>query len=225
MVILALSDCLIDYHSFWIRIGQYLEEISKDEEVILADDVNMIHKLTIGDVLIIYRHNKEWGDISLDLAQLKTRGVYIISDVDDYLWDDGWKRGWSLERLKNYTKALRNCNVITCSTSTLLQQLSVMFEGIKIQLIPNTAPRCTKVEKFKTSGILRIGWTGAPWTRPHDLDLIKPIIEKIKMHPDKYKLVHIGHLDNYPTLGTIIGMPEKMIEKHPLNGHKKYLRN
>ena len=99
MVILALSDCLIDYHSFWIRIGQYLEEISKDEEVILADDVNMIHKLTIGDVLIIYRHNKEWGDISLDLAQLKTRGVYIISDVDDYLWDDGWKRGWSLERL------------------------------------------------------------------------------------------------------------------------------
>ena len=87
--LIVLSDCLSSNHSFWIRIGQYLEPLSSMIEILIVDSAEIIDSLDREDIIIIYRHQEEWGDISNSLDNAKSRGVKIISDIDDYLWDDG----------------------------------------------------------------------------------------------------------------------------------------
>ena len=128
MKIVAISDCLIDYHSFWIRIGQYLRTISSEYKVLITEEINSIRLLEKGDILILYRHRKDWGDIYSDLVELKELGVKIVSDVDDYLWIDGEQRGWDKDRQRFYYRALKVCDVITCSTGALKSQVEIMFK-------------------------------------------------------------------------------------------------
>ena len=134
MKVLALTDCLLAYHSFWIRIGQYLKSLSNEFKITITDDNRLIDQLRAGDKLILYRYSLGWGDIEKQLDKARNRGVIIISDVDDYLWNDGEKRGWPKERLRLYSKSLKYCHFITCSTSTLADQIRVMFRHAKIIL-------------------------------------------------------------------------------------------
>ena len=193
----VLSDCLSSNHSFWVRIGQYLEPLSKMIEILIVDSAEIIERLRREDIIIIYRHQEEWGDISKKLDAARNRGATIVSDIDDYLWHDGHNRGWGVERLKNYTRALRKCDVITCSTETLHDQLAVMFKKQKIKLIENTSPSITAERTVHDKELIRIGWTGAPWTRPDDLRIFSEIKEYIYSNQRKFRLVHIGHLEKF----------------------------
>ena len=150
MKVLALTDCLIGYHTFWIRVGQYLKQISKDLNITIAYDSNLIRNLQKGDKLIFYRYSLEWGDLSIELEKAKSRGVYIISDVDDYLWHDGELRGWKKERLINYHKTLKECSVITCSTERLKDQLRVIYPKTNIEVVDNTISIYTPNKKNKS---------------------------------------------------------------------------
>ena len=85
-----------------------------------------------GDTLIIYRHNSGWGDITEELYNISKKGVKIIADVDDYLWFDGTSRGWTIDRLKYYTRSLKKFSIITCSTKNLYFQLTAMFPRQRI---------------------------------------------------------------------------------------------
>jgi len=72
------------------------------------------------------------------------------------------------------TWALRQCAVIACSTTPLLEQLRVMVPCTCLVLMPNTAAKpSTPPEPLGPEPPLRIGWGGAPWTRPADLALLR----------------------------------------------------
>lgn len=70
----------------------------------------------------MYRYTPGWGDRTISLQRARERGVVILSDLDDYLWQ---AQGWSRERLLGCTRALRHCEILTCSTEPLLTQLQV----------------------------------------------------------------------------------------------------
>ena len=38
MTVVALADCLLGYHSFWIRVGQYLKDLSINYKIIITDN-------------------------------------------------------------------------------------------------------------------------------------------------------------------------------------------
>lgn len=220
MKVLALSDSLAPFHSFWIRIGQYLDSLPWP--VHITSDESTIDALVGGDCLLMYRFSTRWGDLTTPLQQAKQRGVFIVSDVDDYIWAD-LNRGWNRERLLGYTRALRECHLITCSTESLLQQLSVMFTKQDLKLLPNSSPRMPSLNPISAPPI-RIGWTGAPWTRPNDLAILKPLARWITERPHQLQLVHVGHMDNLPSFSKALDLDPALVETHPLESHKNYLQ-
>ena len=224
MTVVALADCLTGYHSFWIRVGQYLKKLSDKYKITITDDIKYIDTLNDKDVLIIYRYSLEWGDLTEKLIRAKDRGVRIICDVDDYLWNDGDKRGWKRERLKQFTRALKQSNMITCSTEVLKTQLEVMFKKQTIKLIKNTAPAKTrqKISSIKNSKI-RIGWTGAPWTRPYDMKILGKLNSWLEKNEDRIEIIHIGHSDLNMSLAMAIKVKEKLIKKIPLCTYDLYM--
>lgn len=224
MRLLVLSDCLLQSHSFWIRIGQYLEELSDELSITLTDNIKVTNDLKRGDKLLIYRHQTEWGDIVNILKKLRRIGVVIISDIDDYLWYDGLKRGWSKWRLRCYTKALKHTNIITCSTKELQQILKIMFKNQKIIIIENSANKYMK-NKSTDSNRIRVGWTGAPWTRPEDLEIIKPLAKWLVQERQDFEIVHIGHHEKMHSMATFLGIKEEYVEKIGLMSHADYSRS
>lgn len=219
MKVLALSDSLAPWHSFWIRIGQYLPTLPWPTEI--SQDPNAIAGLTAGDRLIVYRYSPQWGDLASKLRQARQRGVIVLSDLDDYLWQAG---GWSRERLRGCTQALRECDVLTCSTEPLLTQLEVMFRQQRLLLIPNSAPRLPEQAQQVSPRPIRIGWTGAPWTRAADLALLRPLGEWVAARPDELRLVHVGHGEGRLSLADALGLRADQVEIHPLQGHGNYLQ-
>ena len=82
--VLALTDSLAPWHSFWIRVGQFLPALRIRYKV--ATEVSELEYLTKGDILLVYRYSKSWGNIAQAIIRVRQRGVIIISDIDDYLW-------------------------------------------------------------------------------------------------------------------------------------------
>ena len=219
MKVLALSDSLAPWHSFWIRIGQYLPALPWPAEI--TDNPAAIDNLCAGDRLLVYRYAPGWGDLANRLQRARERGVVILSDLDDYLWQ---AQGWSRERLLGCTRALRQCEILTCSTEPLLTQLQVMFPHLKLELVPNSAPQIPQHVTPPAASPLRIGWTGAPWTRPADLALLRPLAQWIAARPNELQLVHVGHGEGRLSLAVALGLKPAQVEAKPLQGHGSYLQ-
>ena len=75
--VIVLSDCLQLNHSFWIRIGQYLDSETTQKEITITDSSAFIEKANFGDIIVIYRHQEEWGDITEAMKRAIQRGVEI----------------------------------------------------------------------------------------------------------------------------------------------------
>jgi hypothetical protein len=224
MKVLALSDSLAPWHSFWIRFGQYADALPWPTTI--SADVEAVDGLAAGDRLLFYRYATHWGDLTRRLHAAQRRGVIVLSDLDDYLWN---ANGWNRERLLYFTRALRLCHAISCSTTPLLEQLQVMFPDLSIVLLPNTAPAANQLpnplaQGTATTNRLRIGWTGAPWTRPDDLALLQPLAAWIAARPEQLQLVHVGHHDGRLSLAEAVGLPAHLVETLPLQGHNSYLK-
>ncbi len=152
----------------------------------------------------------------------RSRGVRILSDLDDYLWQAG---GWDQQRLLGLTRALRQCHLLTCSTSALLEQLQVMFPRQQLVLVPNSAPQLPSTKPpTPQPPPLRIGWTGAPWTRPADLAILRPLAAWIAAKPGQLQLVHVGHAEGHLSLAEALGLSPSQVEVHPLEAHQRYLQ-
>ena len=65
MKVVALSDSLAPWHSFWIRIGQYLPALPWPTEI--SDNPAAIAGLGAGDRLIVYRYALGWGNLAAAL--------------------------------------------------------------------------------------------------------------------------------------------------------------
>ncbi len=220
MRFLALTDSKAPWHSFWIRFGQYKSGFSFDVEI--TDDCNAITYLKEGDQIFLYRYSETWGDIYAQLRLARNKGVRIIADIDDYLWE---ANGWSKKRLMGITKSLKECNLITCSTFALRDILSTMFPFIPIIILENTAPRHNnKNQLSKSDNLIRIGWTGAPWTRKEDIEVLKPLADWVQTKQN-IKFMHIGHLEQRMSFANALSIPESMVEKYPIQSHTKYIES
>jgi len=221
MKVLALSDSLAPWHSFWIRFGQYADALPWP--VTISNDPSNIADLQAGDRLLIYRYSCDWGDLTAQLRTAHRQGVVILSDVDDYLWQ---ACGWSRERLRGCTNMLRLCHALSCSTGALMAQLQVMFPTVPMQVLANSAPK-HQLQRPPSSPDepLRIGWTGAPWIRPADLELLRPLAAWIAERPQQLRLVHVGHAEGYLSLAEALALPKQLVETVPLQSHGDYVRS
>lgn len=221
MTVLALSDSLAPWHSFWIRVGQYLPALAWPTAI--TADANAVENLGAGDRLILYRYAPAWGDLASQLLRARERGVLILSDVDDYLWQ---APSWSRERLLGYTRALRQCHGISCSTQPLLEQMAVMVPGARLHWLPNTAPRAMGTNPLTPDALpVGIGWTGAPWTRLADLEQLRPLAAWIAERPQQLRLVHVGHSDQHLSLAQALALDPTQVTTYPLQGHADYLQS
>lgn len=224
MQVIALSDSLAPWHSFWIRFGQYVDSL--DIHVVITENRHMLTNLRRGDVLFIYRYKAEWECLAEDILAIRKQGVVVFADLDDYLWN---AVGWSKERLKGVTRLIRACSFLTCSTRALQEQLAIMFKK-DIFLVPNTAPRqfrgqIQSYERNDDSEKVRIGWTGAPWIRPNDLEEIRGLAQWVVSHCDVMSFVHIGDGYGKASFAEVLGIDEQYVEVFPLDGHSNYLTN
>ena len=221
MNVLALSDSLAPWHSFWIRFGQYANALPWP--VTISNDPSKIADLQAGDRLLIYRYSCDWGDLTPQLRAASHKGVLILSDVDDYLWQ---ACGWSQERLRGCTHMLRLCHAISCSTGALMEQLQVMFPTVPMLVLANSAPQQQPHwQPSSPNQPLRIGWTGAPWIRPADLALLRPLAAWIAQSPKELRLVHVGHAEGHLSLADALELPTQLVETVPLQSHGEYMRS
>ena len=80
MKILALTDSISPWHSYWIRFGQFKNEINHTIET--ETSIKSLSKLQRNDILIIYRYSRHWGDMNNTIEELRRKGVKIISDIN-----------------------------------------------------------------------------------------------------------------------------------------------
>ncbi len=219
MKIVALTDSANPWHSYWIRIGQYIENITI--ESITTDNLSEVQSLRKDDVLILYRYNINWGAMNNILQSLSKKGVFIISDIDDCLWQ---ANNWSKERLTGLNQNLKNSHLITCSTMALKELLNVMYPKKKTILIQNSTPIRRSNAKDNIHDCVRLCWTGAPWTRPEDLRLLIPLANWIRVNSVRVKWLHIGHVEGQASFAEIIGIEKDSVETVPLMGYKDYLK-
>jgi len=220
MRVFALSDSASPWHSFWIRFGQYAPNLALPVEI--STHPSGISHLNQGDALLLYRFNSAWGDLEATLAAAAQRGVRILADVDDDLWQ---APGWTNARLRLFSRALRHCQVISCSTTSLREVLSVMYRQAQVVVIPNSTPPGGRTSLKSEAGPLQLCWTGAPWTRPQDLDLLKPLAQWASRRAEPLRWRHIGHREGQLSFATALGLDPALVEVHPLQPHAQYLQS
>ena len=217
--LIALTDSMVPWHSFWVRFGQYAGELGI--EIQITEDSNELKRLEQGDTLFLYRFLPEWGWLDKTLIKLKTKGVKVITDIDDCVWQA--PLGWDRRRQTLYTCAVRNCDLITCSTTALKELLNVMFPTKPIDVVRNSAPDLS--QKKKDSNDVTICWSGAPWTREQDLAVLKPLAHWIKARDISVNWHHLGNAEGRLSFADAVGIPEDRVKKTRLSGYKEYLNS
>ena len=223
MRIIALTDSVAPWHSFWIRFGQYLDELPWQSQV--TESCDDIDKLEEGDILFFYRYQNDWNDrLEMKLKELKKRKIKIITDIDDCVWQA--PLGWNYKRKKMFTRAVRYADLITCSTRNLEILINQMFRGQKILIIPNATPIILKRRNRQSQNdeIIKLCWSGCPWTRPDDLKIIRPMVKWLKEENIQVKWKHIGHAEGRLTFAQVVGLDNEEVEKVSVRGYAEYLR-
>jgi glycosyltransferase involved in cell wall biosynthesis len=235
--VVVLADNLNPWHTLWVRLGQYFHHLPIHYEALTEADVTRdglglcLNLPRQPDCLVLYRFAPSTLSLLfLDLlVSLKVRGCRIIADIDDDLWSQEarptlGKQEWPRERLAMLNRVLRLVDRITVSTPELQMLMTVMFPDQPVQVVPNTVPHTVPPSRPPRSpdAPLRLGWTGAPWTRPHDLALLKPLAACLK-NESWIRWVHVGHDPNRVSLAQILGLPEDRVETYPVQPHATYL--
>ncbi len=235
MRILVLSDALSPWHSVWIRIGQYLQalpwhaDVCSDCQLDRAGELHGICPqrgvLPACQLIILYRWSPLEQQRSVEaLTEAIRHGIPLIADLDDNLWQAD-PAIWSRRRLKLFVELLRHAHLMTCSTENLRQMLSTMFPNHNMQLLKNHAPKPRHNNVAGTnSGKIRIGWTGAPWTRPNDLEQLRPLAHWIAKQPT-LQLVHVGHRVGRLNFAQALRLEENQVECYPLQPYISYLNH
>ena len=227
--VLVLSDSINPWHSLWIRFGQYIPDLVA--AVDLCDQVLCTASGLLGwregqatpaaDVLLLYRFADPDPAFLAALQRERQRGVHLIADIDDYLW---WGGGWDPARLRSFTRALRLCHTLTCSTVALAEWLRSLFPAQQVVLIANSTPAEQAAPAAHTAtGSLRLGWTGAPWTRPDDLALLRPLARWSLEHPAIH-WVHVGAVPGRLPFAEAVGLPAERVSCRPLVPYNRYLQ-
>ena len=95
--VLALSDSLSPWHSFWIRFGQYIPQPTHSCQQ--RPSPGQAAAETPAALSI----PPNWWALLEQLPVLRRKGIRLISDVDDCLWQ---APGWNRSRLIGVTNLL-----------------------------------------------------------------------------------------------------------------------
>jgi hypothetical protein len=218
MRLLALTDSTSPWHSFWIRFGQYAPKLGLPLEI--GSDPGRLETLQGGDTLVLYRYCTSWGDLELNLGAARARGVRLLADVDDDLWHTP---SWPRQRLVPYSRCLRHCHTLTCSTVALQELLTVMLPQARVVVMPNSTPPLRTTPAASSDGELRLCWTGAAWTRPQDLALLQPLARWASSLPQPLRWLHVGHVPGYLSLAEALELDPALVDTRPLLAHADYL--
>ena len=221
MRILALTDSLAPWHSFRIRFGQYIAVLPWT--VMVSDTPSALEQLQSGDVLLFYRFLADWGCLREALLRLKQRGVAIVTDLDDCVWQA--PLGWDRQRKRLYTRAVRMADVITCSTPELQGLAQQMFPGQATQVIRNSAPALPHLTQTHSNQPKRLHlcWTGCPWTRPEDLALLRPLVQWIQAERLPVTWRHIGHAEGRLSFAEAVGADPQNVHTIGIGSHEHFL--
>lgn len=241
--VLALSDSLNPWHSFWIRVGQYLPALEKpyriDHNFIALHDRNSGKSVGLCDadsgswlnpeVVILYRYTPESDAFLPSLQSAKAAGTLLIADIDDDLWSPSQnlplgRSEWPKERVAKLTASLKLCDVIRCSTPALAEMLSAMFPRCTVVMQPNTLPATLATPSPNPTGCVRLGWSGAPWCRPNDLELLKPLGQWSQQRND-IQFVHLGHAEGRLSFAEALGIHPSRVTTIPIQDHENYAKS
>lgn len=236
MFVLLLADNLNPWHSVWMRVGQYLSHLpvqwlAQTECAVARDAAGLCFELDRQpNCIVLYRYAPA-STLFLDtLRAAKSRGCRIIADLDDDLWSQEFtqtvgKQGWDRLRLAWLNRGLRLADVITTSTPELQLLAAAMFPQQAVALLPNSAPlNPSSVPLWgENAGPLRLGWTGAPWTRAHDLQPLRELAQWVQQQCD-VRFVHMGHNGDKISFAEVLGIPANFVDTVPFLPHADYLR-
>ena len=93
-----------------------------------------------------------------------------------------------------------------------------MFRRQRLTLLRNSAPPLQPRQPM--GGPLRLCWTGAPWTRPQDLALLRPLAQWIC---ELGLAVRWRHAPGRLSFAEALGLPAAAVETVPLLPHCDYL--
>ena len=211
-----LTDSVAPWHSYWIRIGQYIEKMGVP--YLLTENGDLLKEIEQEDTLIIYRYSESWGDIEQILRSIKNKGVKVITDIDDYLWES---RSWTRRRIRGLNTVIKESNIVTVSTKELGEQINVMFKK-PVLLFENTGLDLINKEQLINKSRIDVGWTGAVWTRQDDIRRISGVFQWLAQEHETFQLVHVGNSKLKETLAETVNIEEDLVKKIELCGYKEY---
>ena len=243
--VLALSDSLNPWHSFWIRIGQYLPalglpyRIDSTVRAVPIDEGSQFSGLCHQrrdaadwrnpETVLLYRFAPQADGFLPALQRAKASGTQLIADIDDDLWSPSaglplGREKWNQGRLRHFNRILRLCDRITCSTPALGELVSVMFPNSVVVLLPNTVPAGLKSHPSGPADRgVRLGWTGAPWCRPDDLAPLRPLAAWSRHHSE-ISFLHLGHAEGRLSFAEALGLDPSRVQTQPLQPHADYVQ-
>ncbi len=237
--LLILTDNLNPWHSFWVRLGNFLPRL--DISYVICTDCIVINGLIAGvsqsakaisewDILFMYRYCPDEEIFWEALIHEGSKGKKIYTDIDDYLW---WnevdmmcaKPRWSKDKLVLLTMLLTRCNLITVSTTALLYQIRVMIPSVRVRLIVNNAfPKKQLCVNRSEPGTLRLGWSGAAFTRKDDLMQLKELALWSNSKKN-VSWVHLGWSPLQENLEDILNIDSSKIRNIPILPYAEYVNS
>ena len=241
--ILALTDSLNPWHSFWVRVGQYLPALGTpfqiDHNFIAMHDRKSGRSVGLCDaktgnwlnpeVIILYRYTPDSEAFLPSLQSAKASGTLLIADIDDDLWSPSrnlplGRSEWPKQRVGQLTASLKICDVIRCSTPALAEMLSAMFPRCSVVMQPNTLPASVAAPNPSPTGCVKLGWSGAPWCRPNDLELLKPLAQWSQQRSEVH-FVHLGHAEGRLSFAEALGVDPNRVITIPIQDHESYTKS
>lgn len=213
--------------SGWARIGQYLEPLSKEFEIVVGglyfekdhflvrtdDDAREVEP----DVLILQRYMHD--TLPNHIYQARAAGQFIINDVDDWYWglDERNKAFLSChpkhnpkENFNHYRKIIGASDLVMVSTPFLQDRMSQINDAVV--LVQNYVDiRRFFDNSYDDTHTPLVGWAGSTAHRSGDLEILKGIIGPM-WERGEIKLQHSGHVPAHQSFASVIGVPEHAVE-------------
>lgn len=229
----------------WARLGQYVDSyraaghtvvvgtLWKDEAGLsVAEDDGT---KTYPDVLILQRIMHGGVDDAIRFGQ--SCGQVIINDLDDWYWGlDPANSAFQAshpkrkvvrtdllgrmyeddnpEHIGHYGANLAASDLLTVSTPYLADRISRKVR-CPIVVIPNyvDVARFTPVQQTDDRVPL-FGWAGSTSHRSGDIETVAGVLGP-RIKDGSIRMHHSGHLDGSPTLASMLGVPEDLVQTSP----------
>ena len=221
--------------SGWARIGQYVDKLPFEVHVGTLT-WNRTHLAIFDpygepqDVDVILMQRLMHKGIAKHIKQSQAAGIKIINDIDDWYWgvspsNMAFRHNHPThnanENTNHYKATLSASDLVLCSTPYLRERISE-FVNCPIEITPNTIDT-SKYSQHVDSGSTTpiVGWVGSTGHRSNDIETLKGIIDPM-VRNELIHLYHGGHIDNYPSFASLLGLSPYDVMTAPIATTEMY---